>query len=137
MEVVVYGWHTPSPCFKNIPVDIIGNGSENKDESVEPTQVVIFVYLQVEEEAKYYRRMSLSRSGLKKLVKHVDMHDAAVLDLLGRPDYWSAFGREKDVAGRTSKGFEFFCQHHVGDRNRDMTKGSILHLAPCTFTTIR
>lgn len=49
--------------------------------------VAFFVCLGFKHEARYKRQASISRESLKQLVGHIGMHDAAVQDLLGRPDY--------------------------------------------------
>lgn len=94
------------------------------------TLIAFFVYLEFNHEAQYKRQASISRESLKQLVGHIGMHDAAVQDLLGRPDYWSAFGRRKDGAAIKSADYEFFCQHPRWLQKSRHDK--LQHRAPCS-----
>ncbi|RYP11263.1 hypothetical protein DL765_007815 [Monosporascus sp. GIB2] len=94
------------------------------------TLIVFFIDLEYEPEARYKRQMSLSRASLEQLTGVIQIHDAAIQDMLGRPDYWSAFGRRKDVAGRKSAGYEFFCQHPRWLQKSRHDKSQ--HKAPCS-----
>ncbi|KAL9617196.1 MAG: hypothetical protein Q9160_008001 [Pyrenula sp. 1 TL-2023] len=60
------------------------------------TLVAFFIYLEYHVEAQYKRQASISRESIERLAGTIGMHDAAIQDLLGRPDYWSAFRRYKD-----------------------------------------
>ncbi|KAI9705287.1 MAG: hypothetical protein M1820_005286 [Bogoriella megaspora] len=79
--------------------------------SSDHTLLIFFVYLEYNEKAQYQRQASISKAGLAKLTGHMELHDAAIQNMLGRPDYWSAFARWKDISRGISKGYEFFCQH--------------------------
>lgn len=92
--------------------------------------VLFFVYLEFKQEAQYKRQASISRNSLKKLVNKIGMHDAAVQDLFGRPDYWSAFGRRTGTVATKSAGYEFFCQHPRWLQKSRHDKAQ--HRAPCS-----
>lgn len=94
------------------------------------TLVAFFVYLEHNREAQYGQQACISQESLKKLVERIEMHDAAVQDLLGRPDYWSAFGRRKDTTGSKSARYEFFCQHPRWLQKSRYDK--LQHRAPCS-----
>lgn len=60
---------------------------------------------------------------------HLDIHDAAIQDILGRPDYWAAFGRCKETERTRSLCYEFLCQH---PRRLQNTTYKSEHRAPCS-----
>ncbi|QDS75701.1 hypothetical protein FKW77_007902 [Venturia effusa] len=106
--------------------------AETKPGSASPYSLIIFfVSLEHNEDASYWRQANISQSTLKALMTQLDINDAAILDIFGRPDYWSSFARSKDIAGEVDAGFEFFCQHP-----RWLQKGrhdNSKHRAPCSI----
>lgn len=106
--------------------------AKTKPGTASPYSLIIFsISLEHNEGATYWRRANISQSSLKALVTQLAINDAAVLDFFGRPDYWSAFGRSKDIAGKVDAGYEFFCQHPrwLQKERHDNSK----HRAPCSI----
>ena len=94
------------------------------------TLLAFFVDLEYNEKAEYKRQASISKASLAKLIGHMEIHDAAVQNLLARPDYWSAFARGKDIAGGITASYEFFCQHPRWLQKTRFDKSQ--HRAPCS-----
>ncbi|KAI5458576.1 hypothetical protein BGZ63DRAFT_49274 [Mariannaea sp. PMI_226] len=78
----------------------------------------------------------MSLATTQKIFKQFDIHSGFLLDLLGRPNYWSSVSQWKrdELEGRNA--FEFFCQHprwHQRGRydkgRQHATKGN---KAPCS-----
>jgi len=92
--------------------------------------VIFFVSLEQAENASFHRQANISQQSLEALVAQLDINDAAVLDIFGRPDYWSAFSCSKDIAGEVNAGYEFFCQHPrwLQKKRHDNSR----HRAPCS-----
>ncbi|KAI1613105.1 hypothetical protein EDD36DRAFT_488149 [Exophiala viscosa] len=119
-EEISHHWKSPTP-----------SSSPSVDTSCpEHTLVVFFIHLEFEKAAQYERKASISRQCLQDLTAHIGVHDAAVQNLLGRPDYWSAFWRRKDIQGKQAVGYEFYCQHprwlQIGRYDKKV------HRAPCS-----
>jgi hypothetical protein len=92
--------------------------------------VVFFISLQQDEDASYFRQANISHQILQAIVEKFNINDAAVLDVFGRPDYWSSFGGFQDIGEETSIGYEFYCQHPrwLQKTRHDTSK----HRAPCS-----
>ena len=107
-------------------------GSEIADPTAgaDHTLVAFFIYLEHNEKAEYKRQASISKASLAKLIGRMEIHDAAVQNILARPDYWSAFARRKDVTGGIAAGYEFFCQHPRWLQKTRYDRSQ--HRAPCS-----
>ncbi|KAI1387584.1 uncharacterized protein F4822DRAFT_407031 [Hypoxylon trugodes] len=109
---------------------LLSRDASPKSPNYHHTLIVFFVSLHYNSEAQYERQVSISKSSFKKFIDRTEMHDAAIQDMLGRPDYWSAFGRRKITLLGGGSSYEFLCQHPrwLQKSRHDTT----VHRAPCS-----
>ena len=73
-----------------------------------PLIVPRFVNLERATEGSFGHRASISRELFESVFKQFDIHSGFLLDLVGRPNYWSAVSRLKDVAGEAEGAFGLY-----------------------------
>ncbi|KAJ4245253.1 hypothetical protein NW762_014123 [Fusarium torreyae] len=94
------------------------------------------IKLEANPSATFEQTPSISRSLAESLFSHYDIHSGFLLDLVGRPNYWSAVSQIKSDHKFNKDVFEFFCQHprwHQKGRY-DKEKGAMQgNRAPCSL----
>uniref|UniRef100_A0A0B7K255 Uncharacterized protein n=2 Tax=Bionectria ochroleuca TaxID=29856 RepID=A0A0B7K255_BIOOC len=103
----------------------------------EPSIIIICAKLEANDGATYSQQSSMSRSLAMKIFERFDINAAFVLDLVGRPNYWSAFSQVKSDREEKKDVYEFFCQHprwHQKGRYDKMKAGATQgNKAPCSI----
>ncbi|KAL6412650.1 hypothetical protein AUP68_03855 [Ilyonectria robusta] len=101
-----------------------------------PALIVICVKLEADPNASFEQKAWMSKSLAKKLFSYYDIHAGFLLDLVGRPNYWSALSQVKTDPRHHQDVFELFCQHprwHQKGRY-DKEKGAMQgNKAPCSL----
>ncbi|EFX06170.1 hypothetical protein CMQ_4239 [Grosmannia clavigera kw1407] len=109
-----------------------GSSTLDADYELTHTMIVFFISLKYDNTAQYEWCADVSQPGFLLMADRLGMHDAAVQNMLGRPDYWSAFGHQRQQQNDTHhrRDYEFFCQHpRWAQKTRyDQTH----HCAPCS-----
>lgn len=102
-----------------------------------PAIMVLCVKLDASEHATFAQRASISKPLAGKVFDHFDVHGGFLLDLVGRPNYWSATSQVKADLKNQGEVFEFFCQHprwHQKGRYDKMKQGATQgNKAPCSL----
>ncbi|VUC27343.1 unnamed protein product [Clonostachys rosea] len=93
--------------------------------------------LEADDNATYSQKTCMSRSLAMKIFQRFDINAAFLLDLVGRPNYWSAFSQVKSDREEKKDVYEFFCQHprwHQKGRYDKMKAGATQgNKAPCSI----
>ncbi|KPM39332.1 hypothetical protein AK830_g7256 [Neonectria ditissima] len=76
-----------------------------------PSLLALCINLEPDDAALFNFRASVSRSLTKELFARFNIHSGFMLDLLGRPNYWSSVSQWKEDGSEEKAAFEFFCQH--------------------------
>ncbi|KAK3062109.1 hypothetical protein LTS18_004810, partial [Coniosporium uncinatum] len=98
----------------------------NKKAAHEPAMLAFVINLEGEEQASYHRKASISSRLVQTLVDRFSVHGGFLFDLVGRPNYWSSAGFEKEGGA-----YEFFCQHpRWMQHNRTLSSG---RRSPCSI----
>ncbi|KAF4995291.1 hypothetical protein FGRMN_5256 [Fusarium graminum] len=76
-----------------------------------PAMMVICIKLEANPDATFEQTSWISKTLVASLFHHYDIHSGFLLDLIGRPNYWSAVSQVKLDVKYKKDVFEFFCQH--------------------------
>ncbi|RGP59666.1 hypothetical protein FLONG3_11137 [Fusarium longipes] len=104
-----------------------------------PTLVALCIKLAKNSSARYKFTPSISKTLLARLCTDYNINSNFLLDLFGRPNYWSAVSQVKYDIDKESEVFEFHCQqprwHHKEWYDKDKTEdatASECNKAPCS-----
>ncbi|KAF4442823.1 hypothetical protein F53441_11651 [Fusarium austroafricanum] len=97
------------PDCDDVQVEAVIDGL-NSDAS-SPALMAICIKLERNLNATFEQRASISKPLVENLFNHYGIHTGFLLDVIGRPNYWSALSQLKTDSWFEKDMFEFFCQH--------------------------
>ncbi|RBR05719.1 uncharacterized protein FIESC28_11308 [Fusarium coffeatum] len=101
-----------------------------------PAMMAICIKLEANPDATFEQTSWISKSLVERLFKSYDIHSGFLLDLIGRPNYWSAVSQVKSDVKYKKDVFEFFCQHprwHPKSRYDKQKNAMQGNRAPCSL----
>ncbi|KAH7151648.1 hypothetical protein DER46DRAFT_614981 [Fusarium sp. MPI-SDFR-AT-0072] len=104
-------------------------------DTASPTLMALCIKLEINPSATFDYAASISKPLLQSLFTDYDIHSSFLLDLVGRPNYWSAVSQVKSDPTDNQEVFEFHCQQprwhqkEWYDKEQGATKGN---KAPCS-----